>query len=255
LLAGLLIAIKTKWSNCIMKEFDPKELAGYNGENGKPIYIVHADKVYDVTGSKLWKGGLHMRRHHAAADLTTDIQAAPHGPEVLERYPLVGVLKKGKAPEAVILPKPIAWLLETNPFFRRHPHPMTVHFPIVFLMAVPVFNILYLLSGIRSFETTALHCLAGGILFSVVAIATGFLTWWYNYMGRMMKQVAIKIPLSLTLLALAIVVFVWRLNVPDVMDNLLGLNIIYFILVLSFFPLVSIVGWYGASLTFPIEKE
>jgi predicted heme/steroid binding protein/uncharacterized membrane protein len=238
-----------------MKEFDPKEVADCNGENGKPIYIAHDGKVYDVTGSKLWKGGLHMRRHHAGSDLTADIQAAPHGPEVLERYPQVGVLKEEKALEEVKLPKPIAWLLETNPFFRRHPHPMTVHFPIVFMMACPVFNLLYLMTGVKSFETTALHCLAGGILFSAVAVATGFLTWWYNYMGKMMKQVAIKIPLSFVLLILAVVVFIWRLSVPDVMDNLQGGNIVYLILVLSFFPLVSIIGWYGASLTFPLEKE
>ena len=238
-----------------MKEFDPKEVADCNGENGKPIYIAHDGKVYDVTGSKLWKGGLHMRRHHAGSDLTADIQAAPHGPEVLERYPQVGVLKEEKTVEEVKLPKPIAWLLEKNPFFRRHPHPMTVHFPIVFMMACPVFNLLYLMTGVTSFETTALHCLAGGILFSAVAVATGFLTWWYNYMGKMMKQVAVKIPLSLVLLILAVVAFIWRLTVPDVMDNLQGGNIVYLILVLSFFPLVSIIGWYGASLTFPLEKE
>jgi predicted heme/steroid binding protein/uncharacterized membrane protein len=238
-----------------MKEFDPKEIADCNGEHGKPIYIAHHGKVYDVTGSKLWKGGLHMRRHHAGSDLTADIQAAPHGPEVLERYPQVGVLKEEKAVEEVKLPEPIAWLLETNPFFRRHPHPMTVHFPIVFMMACPVFNLLYLITGVTSFETTALHCLAGGILFSAVAVATGFLTWWYNYMGKMMKQVAVKIPLSLVLLILAVVAFIWRLSVPDVMDNLQGGNIVYLILVLSFFPLVSIIGWYGASLTFPLEKE
>ena len=61
-----------------MKEFDPEELAGYNGENDKPVYIAHQGKVYDVTESRLWKTGLHMRRHHAGMDLTTDLQAAPH---------------------------------------------------------------------------------------------------------------------------------------------------------------------------------
>jgi uncharacterized membrane protein len=132
---------------------------------------------------------------------------------------------------------------------------MTVHFPIVFMMACPVFNLLYLFTGVKSFETTALHCLAGGILFSLIAITTGFLTWWYNYMGWMMKQVAVKIPLSLALLVLGIVAFVWRLKVPNIMDNLQGFNILYIALVLSFIPLISIVGWHGASLTFPIEKE
>ena len=237
-----------------MKEFDPQELNEYDGQDGKPTYVVHGGKVYDVSESKLWKGGMHMRRHNAGTDLTTDIQAAPHGPEVLERYPQVGILKKEKAPE-VKMPGFAAWLLEKNPFFRRHPHPMTVHFPIVFFLSNPVFNILFLLTGEPSFETTALHCLAGGILFGVVAIATGLFTWWYNYMAKMMKPIAIKIPLSVALIVIAIVVFVWRLADPTVMTDPRGANTVYVFLVLSFVPLVSVIGWFGATMTFPIEKE
>lgn len=237
-----------------MKEFSPQELAEYNGQDGKPAYMAHDGKVYDVSESKLWKGGIHMRRHKAGADLTTDIQAAPHNTEVLDRYPQVGVLKKETAPE-VKLPKFAAWLLEKNPFFRRHPHPMTVHFPIVFFLSTPFFNVLYLLTGNSSFETTALHCLAGGILFGMVAIATGLFTWWYNYMAKMMKPIAIKIPLSLALMVIAIVVFVWRLVNPEVMTGPQGANTVYLVLVLSFFPIVSIIGWFGATMTFPIEKE
>lgn len=237
-----------------MKEFSPLELAEYNGQDGKPAYMAHDGKVYDVSESKLWNGGIHMRRHKAGADLTTDIQAAPHNTEVLDRYPQVGVLKKETAPE-VKLPKFAAWLLEKNPFFRRHPHPMTVHFPIVFFLSTPFFNVLYLLTGNSSFETTALHCLAGGILFGMVAIATGLFTWWYNYMAKMMKPIAIKIPLSLALMVIAIVVFVWRLVNPEVMTDPQGANTVYLVLVLSFVPIVSIIGWFGATMTFPIEKE
>jgi uncharacterized membrane protein len=198
--------------------------------------------------------GLHMQRHHAGANLTTDIQAAPHGTQVLERYPQVGILKEEEVPE-IQIPKAVAWLLEANPFFRRHPHPMTVHFPIVFMLSNPVFNFLYLTTGIKSFETTALHCLGGGILFIVVAMVTGFFTWWYNYMGKMLKPVAIKIPLSITMLLLAIAVFVWRISDPHVLNNIQGINILYLVFVISFIPLVSIIGWYGATMTFPIEKE
>jgi predicted heme/steroid binding protein/uncharacterized membrane protein len=237
-----------------MKEFSPQELAEYNGQEGKPAYMVHDGKVYDVSESKLWKGGIHMRRHKAGMDLTTDIQAAPHNTEVLDRYPQVGVLKKETAPE-VRLPKFAAWLLEKNPFFRRHPHPMTVHFPIVFFLSSPFFNVLYLLTGNSSFETTALHCLAGGILFGLIAIVTGLFTWWYNYMAKMMKPIAIKIPLSLALIVIGIVVFVWRLVKPEVMTGPQGANTVYLLLVLSFVPIVSIVGWFGATMTFPIEKE
>ncbi|MGB7918625.1 MAG: cytochrome b5 domain-containing protein, partial [Desulfobacterales bacterium] len=135
-----------------MQEFDPQTLAENNGQDGKKILIAYEGKVYDVSGSKMWKGGLHMRRHNAGTDLTTDIQAAPHGTEVLERYPQVGVVKKEEEVVERKMPRIVAWLLETNPFFRRHPHPMTVHFPIVFFLANPFFNVLYIITGNKSFE-------------------------------------------------------------------------------------------------------
>jgi predicted heme/steroid binding protein/uncharacterized membrane protein len=237
-----------------MKEFRPKDLADFDGKNGKPAYLVHEGKVYDVSESKFWAGGLHMRRHKAGTDLTTAIQAAPHDTDVLQAYPQVGILKKEKAPD-IRLPRFAAWLLETNPFFRRHPHPMTVHFPIVFFLADPFFSILFLLTGEPSFETTAFHCLAGGLLFCVVAMLTGLLTWRYNYMAKISKPIAIKIPLSLLLFGIAVILFVWKLLDPSVMNDPEGPNPIYLALVLSLVPTISVIGWYGATMTFPIEKE
>jgi len=239
-----------------MSEFNSEDLEAYNGKDGNPCYVVYDGKVYDVSGSKLWKGGQHMRRHPAGSDLTADIQAAPHGPEVLERYPQVGTLTKAEAPASETpLPGLIGLLLEKNPFFRRHPHPMTVHFPIVFMLAAPFFLVLYLLTGVRAFETTAFHCLGGGVLFSVVGIATGLITWWYNYMGKWMKPVAVKLPLSLVMLTVSIIAFVWRFLDPNVMTDLKGIRLLYPILVLALAPMVSVIGWYGANMTFPIEKD
>lgn len=238
-----------------MKEFDSKKLADFDGENDKPVYIAYKGNVYDVSGSRLWKGGLHMRRHRAGTDLTGDIEAAPHGPEVLEDFSQVGTLKREADETEVPLPKALALLLESNPFFRRHPHPMTVHFPIVFMLSAPFFSILYLITGNRPFDWTALHCLAGGILFTLVAASTGLVTWWYNYMGKMLKPVAVKIPLTIVMLVDAVAAFVWRLNDPAVLDNLQGPGIVYLILVLALAPLTAVIGWYGASMTFPIEKR
>ena len=221
-----------------MKEFDANELGQYNGENGKPVYISYQGKVYDVSESKLWRNGLHMKRHHAGRDLTADIQGAPHEPDVLERYPQVGTLKK----EVVELeiPQTLAWLLAKAPMLRRHPHPMTVHFPIVFAFSVTVFNILYLITGIKSLEITALHCLGAGILFTAVAIATGLYTWWLNYMAKPNKAVKVKMPLSMILLVVQIIAFFWRLTVPNVMDSIQGINIIYLLLVVLLFSIVVV---------------
>jgi predicted heme/steroid binding protein/uncharacterized membrane protein len=236
-----------------MKEFDSAELALFNGENGKPIYIAHGGKVYDVSQSKLWRNGVHMKRHGAGQDLTTDIQAAPHETDVLERYPQVGILKKDVIERE--LPQVLNALLKKYPFLRRHPHPMTVHFPIVFAFSATVFTLLYLTTGVPSFDTTALHCLGGGILFTVVGICTGLYTWWLNYMAKMLRPVKIKIPLSITMLIVEIVLFVWRLAVPDILDSLQGARWLYLLLVLSLSALVTVIGWNGAAMTFPTEKE
>jgi predicted heme/steroid binding protein/uncharacterized membrane protein len=236
-----------------MQEFDIAELKKFDGSNGKPVYITYKSKIYDVSNSKLWRNGLHMRRHHAGLDLTAAIQGAPHEPDVLERYPHIGTLRKETEEQKI--PPLLAWLLKRVPMLRRHPHPMTVHFPIVFAFSTTIFNILYLVTGIKSMETTALHCLAAGILFTVVAIATGLYTWWLNYLARPLTAVKVKIPLSLILLVTQIIAFFWRLKVPQVMDTIRGANIIYLLLVLALFPMVVVIGWFGAFLTFPVEKS
>jgi predicted heme/steroid binding protein/uncharacterized membrane protein len=235
-----------------MKEFSSDELARFNGENGAPAYVAYQDNVYDVSDSKLWRNGMHMRRHHAGKDLTTDIQAAPHEPDMLERYPKVGTLKKDVAEQH--LPAAVAALLKKYPMLRRHPHPMTVHFPIAFAFSPPVFVFLYLITGIKSFEITALHCLAAGIIFTVVALATGFYTWWLNYLAKPMRVLKIKIPLAVAMLIIEITLFIWRLRVPDVLDPIRGSGFIYLLLVFSLIPLITLIGWFGASITFPVEK-
>mgnify|MGYP000630560413 CR=1 FL=1 len=70
-----------------MKEFDLESLAVFNGKDGQPVYIAHKGRVFDVSSSKLWKTGLHMKRHPAGRDLSTDIGSAPHGVELLEKFP------------------------------------------------------------------------------------------------------------------------------------------------------------------------
>jgi len=237
-----------------MKEFDSEELAKFNGENKTPVYIANQGKVYDVSESKRWKDGLHMKRHHAGADLSTDIKAAPHGPEVLERFLQVGILKQQKEAE-VEMPAALARLLTRYPMLRRHPHPMTVHFPIVFMFSTTVFNVLYLITGVKSFELTALHSLGAGIFFTIITILTGLYTWWLNYLSRPVRAVLIKKRLSPVMLILAIIAFIWRLRVPDVLDHLNGVGFVYLLLVLSFLPIVTVIGWFGAQLTFPVEKE
>ncbi len=237
-----------------MQELSPEELADKNGRDGKPVYIAYQGKIYDVSQSKLWKTGTHMKRHPSGKDLTTDLGAAPHGAEVLDRYPQVGTVKEEVQP-VVKLAAFLEPLFRRFPFLRRHPHPMTVHFPIVFMLAAPFFTVLYLLTGNAGFETTAFYCVAAGMLFTPLAMSTGFISWQVNYMGRPMRAVDIKIPASFLMLVVSIAVFRWRQVVPDIMTNFRAISIIYLLLILSLSPMVAVIGWFGAKMTFPLEKE
>ncbi|GAB4410394.1 MAG: cytochrome b5 domain-containing protein [Anaerolineales bacterium] len=75
-----------------MRKITREELARCDGRNGMPAYIAFEGKVYDVGKSFLWRNGRHQARHRAGADLTDELRSAPHGADLLERLPLVGVL-------------------------------------------------------------------------------------------------------------------------------------------------------------------
>ena len=79
-----------------MQEFTQEELARYHGREGRPAYVAHGGKVYDVSGSFRWRGGRHQVLHRAGGDLTQELERAPHGPELLEKFPMVGTLKGGE---------------------------------------------------------------------------------------------------------------------------------------------------------------
>jgi len=238
--------------------FTEEDLKKYDGKDGNPIYVAYGDRVIDVTGSKMWKNGSHMKRHEAGVDLSGEIANAPHEEDVLDRFPQVGIFQSAggaEEEEESHLPAFLADFLERHPYFERHPHPMTVHFPISLMILAPLAVALYLLTGVRAFEVTSVTLLGAGVLFSLAAIPTGFLTWWVNYMSRPVKAVLWKIVLSLVMFVIASITFVWRLVNPDVLSNLSGAGIVYLLLVLSLAPLVSVIGYLGATLTFPISKQ
>ena len=153
------------------------------------------------------------------------------------------------------MPAILSSLIARYPFLQRHPHPMTIHFPIVFFLSAVFFNILYLFYCADSFKSTALYCLTGGLLFTPVAMLTGLFTWWLNYLARPMRAVTLKIILSALLLVTATGALLWRIFSPDILETRGIARFLYLMLVLSFVPLVSYIGWLGATLTFPIERK
>jgi len=75
-----------------MRRLTKEELSRYNGREGASVYIAYKSKVYDVSHSFLWQKGRHQVLHTAGMDLTTELDAAPHGADLLERFPVIGML-------------------------------------------------------------------------------------------------------------------------------------------------------------------
>ena len=74
-----------------MRNFSKSELALYNGQDREQIYVAFQGKVYDVSGSRLWKNGKHYE-HWAGQDLTDELSSAPHTERVFEKFAVVGLL-------------------------------------------------------------------------------------------------------------------------------------------------------------------
>lgn len=77
-----------------LKSFSLEELKQFDGAEGRPIYIGYKGKVYDISGSPLFVGEKRMRCHLAGRDLTKEIDIAPHGEELIFKFPMVGKLKE-----------------------------------------------------------------------------------------------------------------------------------------------------------------
>ncbi len=74
------------------KQFTVKELAEFDGKEGRPAYVAVDGIVYDVTGRPSWTEGKH-NGVLAGRDLTNEINnISPHGATVLKKLSVVGKL-------------------------------------------------------------------------------------------------------------------------------------------------------------------
>lgn len=233
---------------------DQNELKNKTGKEGQPAHVAANGKIYDVTNSRLWKNGRHMNRHEAGTDLTSELAAAPHGAEVLERFPMVGNLTTES--EKVSLPLP-GWLsnfLEAYPFFKRHPHPMVVHFPMVFYMIIPAFLAwYYLISPAASLLDSILYLHILASLSLPFAMITGWLSWKVNYLGKPIDKISRKIIFSFLLFALNLIVLAALILNPTILAQPQGVQWVMPILIFAYLPIVAFIGAQGGELVYPVH--
>jgi predicted heme/steroid binding protein len=104
-----------------------EQLSSCDGKEGRPALFAFQGRIYDATGNRLWKQGVHMGRHNAGMDLTEALKLAPHGSDKIAGLPDVGaLLAQGEA-------KPP---LHERVFFFMAYMNLTIVFLIVFVVAL-----------------------------------------------------------------------------------------------------------------------
>jgi predicted heme/steroid binding protein/uncharacterized membrane protein len=239
-----------------MKDYNSQELAEQNGKEGNSALVAVEGKVYDVSASKRWMHGNHMKRHQAGQDLSEEIGGAPHGLDVLDRVPLVGkYVAPVQEPRAGLKGKIDTWL-DKHPFFRRHPHPAVVHYPVGMLSLAPVFYALGLYFGSPRTEWVAYCCTIVGLFTIPAAMITGYFTWWINY--DMTDFPIIRMKRRLAWIALFVVVFCFCIRTLLINDPLRISDVfvmVYAASLVTLAVLASYVGFLGGRLTFPYGNE
>jgi predicted heme/steroid binding protein/uncharacterized membrane protein len=232
-----------------MAEIDPGQLEQGDGREGRPVLVSVGGKVYDLSKSALWAGGEHMHSHRAGRDLSLALQAAPHGPEVLERFSVVGEVAAPAEVMPTVLPRPTGLVAA---ILARHPHPVTVHFPIALSIVAAAFLTASLLLNRPVLEAAALLNLAVAVLGAPPAILAGLLSWRFNYGGIWTPIFFRKAVLSCLLLCLSVAALAVRLGVIGWDGATSGpWWWCYVALVLACAPIVMGLGYLGGRITFP----
>ena len=219
-------------------ELEKTELQKHNGKDGNKAYVAANEKVYDVTESKLWKNGTHMNRHQAGTDLTDALSAAPHGLEVLQKFNEVGTLTETDAGEMIPLPAFLVKFLNAFPFFKRHPHPMVVHFTMVYFITSSILLCwYYLINPAQSLIDTIFYMHILGTISLPFTIFTGWLSWRINYFGKPIGYINRKILMTVIVTIFDAVVLIAMIQQPDILVSPSGLQLVIPVFIILVHPI------------------
>ncbi|MHC3995586.1 2-oxoacid:acceptor oxidoreductase subunit alpha [Thiomicrolovo sp. ZZH C-3] len=233
----------------------PRELAAYDGRDGRPAYIAYKGKIYDVSESPMWAEGNHQGMHQAGRDLTPMLEGAPHGDEVFARYSVVGTLEAEPGQTAQDdPPAPPDPLRERRrrwqALYRRyHPHPMTVHFPIALHLFASLMDLLFFAAPTARYAAAVFYTFLAATVMGAVAMVPGLISWQINYGGTWRRPFAVKIVLSVLMLLAGVVAIVLYMEEPDIVYTWQAGSIIYHAIVLLTGLGVIVLGYYGGRIT------
>jgi len=221
------------------RQFTIEELAVYDGQQGRPVYIALKGRVYDATNSRLWRSGKHGVVHVAGADLAEAFPNAPHGEEVLARLPMLGFLAK----KATLRDR---WLKRLD---RLHPHATLVHLSVAYAVTAPFVFLGWILTGKAIFDQATRWLLTLGLVAVPFSLLAGLLSWSVSYETKAARVFNVKFALGILLFLLILGTFLWRLVGSEVVLNRPGCYF-YFASLAAQFALALAADFFGKRIVY-----
>ncbi len=221
------------------RQFTLADLAQYDGKEGRAAYIAFRGKVYDATGSRLWKNGKHGMVHTAGMDLTDALAHAPHGEDVIARLPLLGDLVKQETLQR-------QWLRKIDSF---HPHITVNHLIIAYALAAPFTFAGWMFSGRPVFDEITLYLLMLTLMSAILGFATGLISWIINYESNATRIFNFKIALGMLLFIIILATLSWRLTGAEVVLSRPG-SYLYEVSLVIQFALALLLDHYGKKIVY-----
>ena len=231
-----------------MKQIDREELQRGDGTDGNPALVAVEGKVRDVSSSPFWKDGHHINTHRAGQDLSVAIQAAPHGPGVLDRFEIVGEYVEERPQTTREFPEPPRLVRRLLDY---HPHPISTHFPIGLGIAGSFFVLLSLIFDADSLGQAAFYNLILAMVAAPLSAGAGVLSWRYNYGGRWTRIFRGKFLLSILLIVILVSAVAVRAAFFEGNEASTVASALYYALALLVAPIVITLGRLGGKITFP----
>jgi predicted heme/steroid binding protein/uncharacterized membrane protein/ActR/RegA family two-component response regulator len=222
-----------------LRQFSLAELARHDGKEGRAAYLAFKGKVYDATGSRLWKLGKHGVVHLAGADLTQEIANAPHGEQVLARLPILGDLAKEEAVH-------LQWLRKLD---SVHPHITLNHVTIAYTLAAPFTFAAWMVSGLAFFDQITLYLIVLGLVAATLGFSTGMISWVVNYESKASRVFNLKIANGMLLFFMLLSALAWRLTGPETVLSRPG-SFLYLTALLVPFVLVLVLDYNGKKIVY-----
>jgi len=175
----------------------------------------------------------------------TEKEETPEAEKTAEKKP-----EKEAKPSKAPSPSLFTYEAVTGLMVKHHLHPITVHFPNGIVPMAVVFIFLAVIFQFAGLAAASFYSMIFVVLTLPVALFTGYNEWQKKYQGAMTRIFKIKIIAALVVTASAVIIVLWRLLNPGILQTSSSMRTGFLILHLILLAATAIAGYIGGKLVF-----